>query len=390
MNPNKPLDVEAWLQALGAPSADRDYLPGHERVLALLVAAKDAGLVPAHQPRFRVRVAGTNGKGSTAHFLAAGLQVSGLKVGLYTSPHMVSFHERIQVQGIPVADHALQQMMQRLMPFALEIGASYFETATVLALAYFAQQQVEVEILEAGVGAKLDATTAMLADVGVLTPVGLDHQAWLGDTLDAIAEEKAHVFDGCTIKVAAPQLAEVRQVLDSMIPSITYAQPWQQPLVMCGAHQRINAGVAWQALKAIDAQLYPLDLSACAQAIAQTQVMGRMQHVQALGHDFWLDAAHNEHAIRALLPTLEAMPRFDVLFLCSREDRDLRACVPLLQPFAHRMVVMTGAQPYPYPSVQAALTAETQSMTSGRFLLLGSFMTLGETVRWLQDRQRAQ
>ncbi|MDX8405348.1 MAG: bifunctional folylpolyglutamate synthase/dihydrofolate synthase, partial [Mariprofundus sp.] len=146
-----------------------------------------------HRPQLRIRVAGTNGKGSTASMLAAALQSSGLSVGLYTSPHLLCFNERIRLQGVPVADDVLYGAMQRLMPIALQAGASYFETATALALDIFANAGVDVEILEAGVGARLDATTAVAADMALLTPIGLDHQAWLGDSVAAVASEKAYV-----------------------------------------------------------------------------------------------------------------------------------------------------------------------------------------------------
>jgi len=384
MTQHKPLDVEAWLQALGQPGADRDYLPGHQRVIDLLDAASRNGF-SLRKPPLRIRIAGTNGKGSTAHFLAQALQANGYRVGLYTSPHIVSFHERIQVNAVPVSQADLLALMQRVMPLALDIGASYFETATVLALIYFAQQKVDVEILEAGVGARLDATTAVPADVGLLTPVALDHQEWLGDSLTAIAREKVCVFDGCKVKVSAAQAEDVWQELADR--EVTVAKAWHGSLRACGAHQRINAGLAWQALQHIQASNLdpkPLKLEVCRVAIAQTVVAGRMQHIRAANHVFWLDAAHNEHAVQALLPTLESFGRpFDVVVLCSRPDRDLSRCVPWLRPFARHMVVMTGDSPYPYDHICQALDAETRKRNSAHFLILGSFVTLGAVMRWL-------
>ena len=390
MTQDKPCSVEAWLEALGMPSADRNYLPGHERVLMLLDAAQAAGMA-FHRPLLRIRVAGTNGKGSTAHFLAQALQNSGYKVGLYTSPHIVRFHERMRIQGAAISNVELIRLMEVLMPLALDVGASYFETATVLALSHFSMQQVDVEILEAGVGAKLDATTALSADVGVLTPVALDHQDWLGDDLATIAQDKSYVFQDCAIKVSAPQLPEVMQVLADLDATIMTGKPLTEPLLMLGAHQQENAGVAWQVLQQLQHQydiFSSLDMTQCKQAIVQTQVVGRMQQLRYQTHNFWLDAAHNKHAVQALLPMLSSLEyTFDVIILCTRQDRDLSECVPWLKPLTHKMVVMTGHGIHEYATVSDALTVETQTIVSGRFLVLGSFITLGEVLCWMEKHE---
>jgi len=379
----KPCDVEAWLNKLGLPSADRDYKPGHERVLSLIAELENVGLC-LQQPRLRVRIAGTNGKGSTSTFLAAALQANGLKVGLYTSPHILAFNERICVQGGAISDASLAALMQQVMPLALKVQASYFETATVLALLYFSQQQVDVGILEAGVGARFDATTALPADMGLLTPIALDHQAWLGDDIETIAADKAHVFNGCKVKISAPQVMDVRHVLDDFDVQI-YAEPFQDELKMCGEHQYINAGLALLATQQVAHMLPNIDVSLGARAIAQTQVAGRMQYMAYQTHEFWLDAAHNEHAIQSLLPTLASFEQpFDVIFLCTREDRDLSMCIAELQVYADKVVALTGAEQHKYAGVQGALTAEVLGLQAGRFLVLGSFVTLGETLRWMQ------
>ncbi|PIQ34468.1 MAG: hypothetical protein CO186_11985 [Zetaproteobacteria bacterium CG_4_9_14_3_um_filter_49_83] len=173
---------------MGQPAADRDYRPGHERMLALLHH------FPAGQPKLRIRVAGTNGKGSTSNFVAAALQALGYRVGLFTSPHISQFNERIRINGEPVADELLAEKLSQMVPTALEIGASYFEVATALALRCFAEAAIEVEVFEAGVGARLDATTALPSDLALLTPIGLDHQAWLGDTLIWQATRLSYIF----------------------------------------------------------------------------------------------------------------------------------------------------------------------------------------------------
>ncbi|MDQ7003656.1 MAG: Mur ligase family protein [Ghiorsea sp.] len=383
----KPHDIDAWLQALGEPSADRDYTPGHERVLKLLNALETRGFV-LRKPRLRIRVAGTNGKGSTTHFLAAAFQASGLKVGLYTSPHILSFHERMCVDDNPITQESLLELMTNVMPLALDVGTSYFETATVLALLYFSQQQVDVEILEAGVGAKLDATTAVKADIGLLTSVGLDHQTWLGDTLEEITQDKAYVFQGCDVCISVEQNETVRRVLEKQVRHLQYAKLFTAPLSMLGQHQSVNAGLAYAAIIAGQQKLSSICLHNAREAMCQLQVAGRMQRISYGKHTFYLDAAHNEHAVQALLPTLSNMqPMLDVMIICTREDRDLSGCLSGLERMTHKMIVMTGSGQYPYQTIEGALLAETQGIDAGTFLVLGSFVTLGKVFEWMDARK---
>ena len=384
---DKPTNIEAWLSELGQPQADRDYTPGHQRVQDLLLALQKHGK-KLHKPKLRIRIAGTNGKGSTAHFLAYALQATGLKVGLYTSPHISSFHERIKMQGEAIDDLRLTALMAEVMPLALHVGTSYFETATVLALLAFSMENVDVEILEAGVGAKLDATTAVIADVALLTPIALDHEAWLGTTLAAIAKDKSCVFKGCKTNISAPQGEEVTKVLLNHDADMHFSEHFTHPLSTLGEHQRLNAGLAFAAVKALKVSHKSvrnrIDLSECLRGISETHIAGRLERRMHQKHEFYLDAAHNHHAIASLFPALRQFKAtFDVIFLCTREDRDLSSCIGMLQPYANEVIALTGYKERPYLSVGDALTGHVPSYDAGRFLVLGSFVTLGETLSWM-------
>jgi len=388
--------VEAWLTGLGAPSADRDYKPGHERMNQLLADMQ------LHRPGLRIRIAGTNGKGSTAHMLAAGLQAAGLKVGLYTSPHIHSFNERIRISGRPVADDLLLALLPPIVERAMHIGASYFEVATALALQCFSDAAVDVEVLEAGVGARLDASTAVDADMALLTPVALDHQAWLGDALADIAAEKAHVFDACRWRISAAQTADVRQVLDRVADDICYIEAFEPlQLAMPGGHQQANAALALTALHTLSAEgRISLTQQDARAALSTVTVPGRLQRIASGGQCFWLDAAHNRHAVEALLPTLKGMPPFDTLFVFTREDRDLRDALPLLRPLARRLISSRddARADAVYASIEQALAGEcpvpchgmsgdVQLGQGGRYLVLGSFITVAAAEDWLAARQ---
>ncbi|NWF36936.1 bifunctional folylpolyglutamate synthase/dihydrofolate synthase [Mariprofundus sp. KV] len=362
---------------MGAPSADRDYKPGHERQLALLAHLQ------LRRPKLRIRVVGTNGKGSTSFMLAAALQTCGLKVGLYSSPHILEFNERIRINGTPVANSLIEQSLARLMPHALRIGSSYFETATAVALDLFSQAAVDVEILEAGVGARLDATTAVPADMALMTPIGLDHQNWLGDTLQQIAGEKAHAMSGCDLSLSAPQTSEVRGVLSAFNPAVRFVETGDWPaLAAPGEHQKTNASLACSAITTLaEEKRITCDLTVAREAINRCLIPGRLQKVKIGSASIWLDAAHNRHAIEALLPSLPQLADpLDAILVFTREDRSLDDCLPLLVPFT-RTVVSRSERTDATSALQEQLTRHPQ----GAFLVLGSFITVAEILRNLQS-----
>ena len=366
----KLASIETCLQELGSPAADRDYQPGHERLLQLLAG------ITTHRPQLRIRVAGTNGKGSTATMLAAALQSAGFKTGLYTSPHLLAFNERIRINNIAVSNSALHESLNRLLPLARTAQASYFETATALALDQFAHAAVDVEILEAGVGARLDATTAVPADMALITPIGLDHQLWLGDTLGEIAAEKAFAMKDCRFSISAAQSDEVAQVLRNFNPDICFSDlpegEWSQ-LKTPGQHQRINAGLAYAAINLLcDAGMIKLDLKQAHQAIAECVIPGRLQHIRTHGANVWLDAAHNRHAVESLLPSLKSLADpFDAILVFTREDRSLTDALPLLEPFSRELISGNGTR-QPHEALQQAI----RNYPGGSFLVLGSFTTV--------------
>lgn len=375
---DKPATIEAWLAQLGQPAADRDYRPGHARMQALLDA------IPLVRPRIRIRIAGTNGKGSTAAMLAAGLQAAGCRVGLYTSPHLHRFNERIRIDGVEVSDAVLTTHLEALMPRALDVGASYFEVATALALACFSGAGVDAEILEAGVGARLDATTALPADAAVLTPIGLDHQAWLGDSLAGIAGEKAWAMDGCRLALSAPQHPEVMAVLRAHRPDLVVLEPADIEAVpalrMAGEHQRLNAALAGRMLRMlVGAGMVAPGGEA---AIAGAELPGRLQCVERRGRRIWLDAAHNRHAVEALLPSLQTMAPFAAILVLTREDRDLSDAESLLRPLTDHLVIGRGME----REGVVRVLEECVAGGAGDVLIMGSFVTLAIAGDWLEGR----
>jgi len=364
--------LQEALAQLEQPQADMDYRPGHDRVRALLAN------LHLTEPMLRIRVAGTNGKGSTCHMLSNGLITSGKRVGLYTSPHIVRFNERIRINGEPVSDAVLLRALDVILPLAERIGTSPFETATALALYIFHQNQVDIQILEAGVGARLDTSTAVAADMALITPIGLDHQAWLGEDLAAIAQEKAHIMNGCRWAFTGDntQADTVLPILQHHHPVQLVARDTSLQCAMAGLHQQDNASLALAAIACLE-QHHVLQVHQARAAVTATVATGRMQPVAYGTATLWLDAAHNMHAIEALLPWLAARSNlFEVILLCPREDRDLSAAVPLLSPYARRVLYQQVPLHEHRKSVREAVESVVNNNVSSNYLLLGSFQSI--------------
>jgi dihydrofolate synthase/folylpolyglutamate synthase len=183
--------------------------PGLERTLEL-----SASLGNPHLQYPTIHVAGTNGKGTTCSVLASCLQEARYKVGLYTSPHIQRFNERIKVNGVEISDEELVELLPQLLAKTKEIGSTFFETTTILAFQYFANKQVDIAIIETGLGGRLDSTNIMTPLVSVITSIDFDHQEYLGNTLEKIAFEKAGIIKkGIPVIVSEPR-KELRTIFE--------------------------------------------------------------------------------------------------------------------------------------------------------------------------------
>ena len=183
------------------------YKPGLDNTYRLM-----AHLGNPHERLHAVHVAGTNGKGSTSHLIAAALQAQGYKVGLFTSPHLVDFRERIRISGEMIPEETVVQFVANHRAFLDELRPSFFETTMALAFWYFAQQQVDIAVVEVGLGGRLDSTNILTPLLSVITNIGIDHTEFLGDTLTQIAGEKAGIMKPhvpCVIGETHPETQEV-------------------------------------------------------------------------------------------------------------------------------------------------------------------------------------
>jgi dihydrofolate synthase / folylpolyglutamate synthase len=263
-----------------------------------------------------VHIGGTNGKGSVSTLVTAALAEAGWRVGLYTSPHLISFRERIRVDGVPIGEEAVAMWTERLRPLILERKATFFEASTAIAFADFAARGAEVAVVEVGLGGRLDSTNVVRPLASAVTKIARDHMKYLGDTLEKIACEKAGIAKPGTPFVIGerdPALVEVlrREARRAVARAAPDARPdirvlppeyeWTGPLGLEGPHQRRNAGVAHGILMALPAPYRP-DPAAVERGFASAWIAGRLDR-----RGKWLfDVAHNPDGVRALTRAIES------------------------------------------------------------------------------------
>ncbi len=300
-------DPHAYLASL-KPLAMRLGLERMERALEGL-GRPERGLRVLH-------VAGTNGKGSTCAMAAQALREAGYRVGLYTSPHLVHFNERIAVDGEPIVDADLaraSQVVRRACPWH-DAGdeaerLTYFEFATLVALLHFAWRAVDAAVVEVGLGGRFDATNVVRPLASAVSRIGLDHTEMLGDTLEAIAREKAGIMKpGVPVAVAHAQppeaMAALRAAAARRGAPLVVAEPgWDGPVALAGPHQGGNAALAAAALRLLDRAGVRVSEEAIGLGIARARWPGRLEMASGV----LLDGAHNPDGAAALATALSAL-----------------------------------------------------------------------------------
>jgi len=332
------------------------------------------------QDRYRtIHIGGTNGKGSTAAMAAAMLQAAGYRVGLYTSPHLIDFRERIRINGDPIPDDAVAQLTGRLRmtlrdTMGQEVLPTFFEFTTALAFQHFAEAGVDVAVIEVGLGGRFDATNTVRPMLSVITNVALDHQDHLGDSVDAIAFEKAGIIK-CGVPVVAGRLsAEAAEVVEQVAadrgaPIFRLARDFRaagDPLAgfhyeglrrsyynlsspLVGLHQLDNAACAVAALELTSDLGLPVFEQAIRDGLRATQWEGRLEVVERQP-TLLLDGAHNPAAAEAVAAYLASYRRAHpasrvVLIVGMMRDKDRVEFLRLLLPLADELVLTQASIP---------------------------------------------
>jgi dihydrofolate synthase/folylpolyglutamate synthase len=374
---------------------------GLENVRRLLTALGE----PQNELRC-VHVAGTNGKGSVCAMIDSIARTAGLKTALFTSPHLIRFNERIQINGLPIDDEDVVRGIDRIRQLIdEEHHPTFFEITTALAFDYFRRQEVDLVVLETGLGGRLDATNVVHPLVSVLTSIEMDHQKWLGHTLGEIAAEKAGIIKPRVPVVSGPQLDEVRTVLERIAAErsapISYADPLIEGLLvgLAGSHQRLNGAIAVSAIREAGLDASP---EALKEGLADVYWPGRFQRIN---ERMVLDGAHNPAATKCVVETWKeciGSPRATIIFggLC---DKDLQGMILTLSRLAARFLIVpirsqraaSPAEiapfvPKPLSAVQCSSVEQALELAhrfDEQILVTGSLFLVGETLAILDSAQ---
>lgn len=345
-----------------------------------------------------IHVAGTKGKGSTSALVASALQAAGYRTGLYTSPHLQDYAERIQVDGQSIPHDALANLVDEIKPAVAAVPyLTTFEITTALGFLYFARQGCETAVIEVGLGGRLDATNIVTPLVSVITSISYDHTAVLGNTLTLIAGEKAGIIKPGAPVVVAPQVEEARLVFErvaaerhsplTLVEREVVSEVKQQSLdgqeitfqasrfniqkldlmvPLLGAHQRDNAATALAALRVADQTgLLPVSLDAIKKGFAAARWPCRFE-VMRREPPIILDSAHNEDSFRKLDATLEEFfpGRKVVLILGVSEDKHLHEMLTVMGPRLAMLLATRADHPRALSAEAVAETARQAGVRS--------------------------
>ena len=377
-----------------------------------------------------IHVAGTNGKGSVVATAEALLRATGQRVGRYTSPHLIDFRERITVNGVPITEEAVLEFLEKWIPAAEALGATFFELTTALAFDWFAAKNVDVAVIETGLGGRLDSTNVLIPRVATVTSIGLDHLDLLGNTLEAIAREKAGIFKRgvpAVIGEADPSIAELLErcakeagagpltIIDDSYrlsgvevsesgTSFTLVhgadrERFATPLI--GTYQARNTATALATVSALGENYQPAPKKING-ALARVFLPGRFQR----SGKFIFDVGHNPDGARTVANSLHALnppgPRTALLAVLA--DKDWRGIIRALAPEVDRFILTNASSAPPErrwdpkeamaftqaeslradlePDIDVALErARTESET---VVVTGSFHTVGDVMSRLQ------
>lgn len=417
-----PSSLDGWLARL-----EKAHPAAIELGLERVAQVRDAmGLHPAFPV---ILVGGTNGKGSTCAYLEAILRAQGYKTGLYTSPHLLRYNERVRIGGLEAPDADIVAGLEAVEAARKDVSLTYFEHGTLGAMWQFMQAGVEVAILEVGLGGRLDAVNVFEPAVAVVTTVDLDHQAWLGDSRESIGFEKAGIFRagkpavcgdasppqslldhacaiGARLLRSGGDYAFFRQV-GGWNFRMGESELLELPLPsLAGAYQLDNAAAALAALSEMSGIL-PVSLAAVRAGLANAQLPGRFQRM-AGPVEVVLDVAHNPQSARALAENLRSCPAkgktYAVFALLADKDAD-GVINPLMDAFdawfvaglsgergqrgealAEHVCAMTKAPVEIFPAPLAALqAAKLRAVEGDRITVFGSFYTVAEILSAYSD-----
>ena len=376
-----------------------------------------------------IHVAGTNGKGSTSHMLASILQTAGYKTGLYTSPHLVDFRERIKIDGVYCTEEFVVEFTEEIEPLIVALQPSFFEITVAMAFSYFAKQKVDIAVIEVGLGGRLDSTNIITPELSIITNIGLDHTQFLGDTIPQIAREKAGIIKKNIPCIVSEYTHETKPVFEAAasLTTLTYGSQLFTILDIKYAHDYLDVQILNK--KTDRTETYQLDLNGSYQAknilgvlaavallqssgwqITHQNIQAGLRHVKKNTglYGRWqitgsypttvVDVAHNVAGIETLLAQIKLVKYKQLHFVFGMvKDKDIDSVLALLPAQAtyyftqaqieraigaaelQQKAATHGLHGSTYQTVNAAIAAaQKEAQASDLIIVCGSIFLIGE------------
>ena len=364
-------------------------------------------LFPNGAPFAAIIVAGTNGKGSTIAFIDSIYRQSKYKVGRSTSPHLINYNERFAIDGVDVSDASIIEAFELIEAKREGILLTYFEFSTLATLIIFANEAVDLAILEVGLGGRLDSVNVVDCDVSVITNIAIDHTDYLGDTREAIGKEKAGIMRTSKHCICGDQ--------DPPISLLSYAKEIDSPLTLIkqgykgeigleGIHQKLNAAVAIKAIEKLDDR-FPVSSDMILKGVKKARIVARFEKIPVGDKTIVLDVAHNPDAVKTLVNTLSESPMETVAIFSALADKNIDDMIGLasdtikhwfLVPLSAERAIQMEVLENKFSKSQVttvclnmdnAIEKALALINIKRIVIFGSFYTIADAVKFLKESE---
>ena len=364
-------------------------------------------LFPNGVPFAAITVAGTNGKGSTIAFIDSIYRESKYKVGRSTSPHLINYNERFAIDGVDVSDASIIEAFELIETKREGILLTYFEFSTLATLIIFANEAVDIAILEVGLGGRLDSVNVVDCDVSVITNIAIDHTDYLGDTREAIGKEKAGIMRTSKHCICGDQ--------DPPISLLSYAKEIDSPLTLIkqgykgeigleGIHQKLNAAVAIKAIEKLNDR-FPVSSDMILKGVKKARIVARFEKIPVGDKTIVLDVAHNPEAVKTLVNTLSESPMETVAIFSALADKNIDDMIGLasdtikhwfLVPISAERAIQMESLENKFSKSQVttvclnmdnAIEKALELININRIVIFGSFYTIADAVKFLKESE---
>ena len=364
-------------------------------------------LFPNGVPFAAITVAGTNGKGSTIAFIDSIYRESNYKVGRSTSPHLINYNERFAIDGVDVSDASIIEAFELIEKNREGILLTYFEFSTLATLIIFANEAVDLAILEVGLGGRLDSVNIVDSDVSVITNIAIDHTDYLGDTREAIGKEKAGIMrtsKPCICGDQDPPISLLSYAKEIDSPLTLIKQGYKGEISLEGIHQKLNAAVAIKAIEKLDDR-FPVSNDMILDGVKKARIVARFEKIPVGDKTIVLDVAHNPEAVKTLVNTLSESPMETVAIFSALADKNIDDMIELasdtikhwfLVPLSADRAIQIEALENKFSKSQVttvclnmdnAIEKALALINIKRIVIFGSFYTIADAAKFLKESE---